>query len=157
MPRLTTRDFVIVASFVGVAAIVVVLALLSHTGWALSVLAGLTGAIGVASRLEFAASRRDRRTQAQNAHAARKFMAKIARGQADLRKQIPAPTLDFDALRSEIRGMRVSQQLLSQSVHSTKADLRASDGSITDLRYRIDALDDAIRAMHADLIERMKA
>lgn len=155
MPRLTVRDLVTIAAFGGLVLVIVALALTGNMEWALVVLAGLTALSGAVARLEFAARRQDLRSQHKDVRDTRRLVDKIAREVASDSADSLKPAVDLVALRAEIRGMRVAQQLMSQTITATKGDVRATTESIAALERRTAELDDSIRATHADLAERV--
>jgi hypothetical protein len=139
--------------FIGFVAVAAVFALLGNTGGGLVVLAALGASIGVISRLEFAARRRDLQSQRKDIRDTRRMMEQIARrGAADAKRPLQ-PVIDLAPLRSEIRGMRVAQQLMSQTITATKSDVLASAEMIAELEYRAKVIDDSLRTLRTDLAE----
>ena len=141
MPRLTARDLLAVVAIAALAIVVATLALFGNLQWALVALAGLVGLGALISRLEFAFRRRDQqfqrreirslrdelksraKDQRNTAHAILEAVTESRRTGAASVERIPELAAGMAALRSELRGMRVAQQLLSQSVASTRTEL----------------------------------
>jgi len=138
--------------------VVSILALLGNTQWALVALAGLVGLMGVVSRVEFAFRRRDLRLQKKEARSLRNEVASQRKDARDTRRgvqetlqlvqetrrivqgirrdsaasfqRMPDVATDIGAIRAEVRGMRVAQQLISQSISATRSEMLAGAESL---------------------------
>ncbi|WP_137845667.1 hypothetical protein [Microbacterium sp. 2FI] len=128
MPRLTPRDLGAISLFVGLLALVAALVLVGNSEGAIVVLAGLAALTGVVSRLEFAARRQDVRADLKERRGTRRLVEQMARNSAEDLQRVTRIETDLAALRSEIRGMRVAQQLMSQTITATRDGVRASGG-----------------------------
>ncbi|MFB4350033.1 class I SAM-dependent methyltransferase [Microbacterium sp. CR_7] len=66
-------------------------------------------------------------------------------------------SLDMAALRSEIRGMRVAQQLLSQTIVSTKDGVVTSAEALSDLSSTITRIDRRVRRIEIESVSEEQA
>ncbi|MFD4959674.1 hypothetical protein [Microbacterium sp. NPDC058389] len=153
MPRVTVRDLVAIAVFLGLVAIVAIFALMGNTAWALAALACLMAMVGVVSRIEFATRRGDLKSQRRDLQDVRRTVERIHRGAEQMKvsraadvEQATQLVTSVAALHSEIRGMRVAQQLTSQTITATKSGVLESAHSMAELERRTAAIYDGIRA-----------
>ncbi len=128
MPRLTARDLAAVAVLLSFVAAVGLFVLLGNLGAALVVIAGLAAALGVISRIEFAARRAEARTDRRDLRSVRRVVDQTGRDVAVGLERAGQLESEVAALRAEIRGMRVAQQLISQTIAATRAEVAASSG-----------------------------
>lgn len=155
MPRLSARDLITIAALTGMVVAVGIATIFGMRDWALILIAALVAILGVILRLEFAARRLDNQLQRRLARELPRAIRDVGRkvdgvkrGVDDAKRKVDATksdivkvravqerlqsdsvheqlAQDLSALRSEVRGMRVAQQLLSQTITSTKDDVRS--------------------------------
>lgn len=165
MARLTSRDLIAIGLIAGGMIAVVTLALLDLSAWALAALAALVAFVGLISRLEFATRRSDFRSNRKDLRAARReardtrrvVVDQQAAAEARSAVQIEEIRADLIALRAEMRGVRVSQQLLSQTALKAREDLLESSKSIEELHSGVKRIDGKFRYFETDLVNDAQA
>lgn len=191
MPRLSVRDLVTIAAFVGPAAIAALLTIAGRPDWAVVVVAILVALLGAVARIEFAARRDDVREQKRNDREVLRLLERLRTGTSALRAQLDEvrksqrglasavkeqrSTLevvlgaliddaesgvsttgqirdDLTAVRSELRGMRVAQQLLSQTITSTKQTVGSTEAALENLHGAQSTLHELVESVNASVL-----
>lgn len=177
MLRLSVKDLATIAAHLSLAAVGGAVAILGDLKWVLAIVVMQIAMLGIISRIEFAKRRADVRSQIRDARASRKVGERAVRITSAIRSELrgddrrssaPAairPTSsaspssavtagslaqDMAALRSELRGMRVAQQLLFQTVTSTRDAVAESGAAVDGVRAQVERLDRQLSGLDMD-------
>lgn len=94
-------------------------------------------------------------TSSANSYAPRQVLG--PRGDGQSRALTDQLSQDMAALRSEIRGMRVSQQLLAQTIASTKDGVFATAEALDDMSTKLTRIDRRVHRIETDSVSEEQA
>lgn len=94
-------------------------------------------------------------TSSANSHAPRQVLG--PRGDGQSRALTEQLSQDMAALRSEIRGMRVSQQLLAQTITSTKDGVFATAEALDDMSTKLTRIDRRVHRIETESVSEEQA
>lgn len=171
MSRFTRRDLAVVVVLAALGVAVAVLAFVDQTRWAIAGLGVLIAVSAIVAHVQFVARRpayqhlrREIRASRDDAkqlsrstdrllkrvESLRRDSESIRRTQRDFREELATVAADTRSLRPELRGIRVAQQLFSQTIVQTRADVFASREEISEVASQLGA---ALATRAVDTVE----